>query len=137
RQAARARTVELLRSVGVPDPASCFSRYPHEYSGGMLQRSMSATSMGNSPPLLIADEATTALDVTIQAEVLDLLARVREETGTAIVLITHNLGLVNAIADDICVMYASRVVEQGPVAQMLSAPTHPYTISLLESLPRM
>lgn len=137
RRQARIRTRELLRSVGVPDPDACFSRYPHEYSGGMLQRSMIAMAMANSPRVLIADEPTTALDVTIQAQVLDLLARVRAETGTAIVLVTHNLGLVGAIADRICVMYASRVVEQGPVAEVLAEPTHPYTAALLGSLPRM
>ena len=137
RQAARTRAVELLALVGMPHPESRFRQYPHEFSGGMRQRAMIAMAIANRPDLLIADEPTTALDVTIQAQVLDLLRVAQRETGAATLLITHDLGVVAELADRVVVMYAGRVVEQGDVTTIFSAPRHPYTLGLLESLPRL
>ena len=137
RDALRARVVELLDIVGIPSPAARAAQYPHEYSGGMRQRAMIAMAIANEPDLLIADEPTTALDVTVQAQVLDVLARVQERTSTAIMLITHDLGIVAGTADRVLVMYAGRGVEVGPVDDIFYSPRHPYTLGLLASLPRV
>jgi oligopeptide/dipeptide ABC transporter ATP-binding protein len=137
RQAARARALELLTLVGMPHPQARFGQYPHELSGGMRQRAMIAMAMANKPDLLIADEPTTALDVTIQAQVLDLLRAAQQETKAATLLISHDLGVVAELADRVVVMYAGRVVEQGEVTTIFSSPRHPYTLGLLESLPRL
>ena len=132
---ALARAVELLAKVGVPAPSERVHAYPHELSGGMRQRVLIAMAIACRPALLIADEPTTALDVTIQAQVLDLLKRLRDESGMAMILITHDLGVVAQYADDVCVMYAGRVVEYGAVDAVLNAPRHPYTAGLLRSIP--
>jgi oligopeptide/dipeptide ABC transporter ATP-binding protein len=135
RAAVRARVLELLASVGVAHPADRYGRHPHEYSGGMRQRAMIAMAMANEPDLLIADEPTTALDVTVQAQVLGLLDTARRETGAAAVLITHDLGVLAELADRVAVMYAGRVVEHGDVHQVFGTPRHPYTRGLLSSRP--
>ncbi|MBB5785441.1 ABC transporter ATP-binding protein [Jiangella mangrovi] len=135
--AARDRAIELLALVGMPDAPARFKQYPHEFSGGMRQRAMIAMAIANGPSLLIADEPTTALDVTIQAQVLDLLKIAQQETQAATLLITHDLGVVAELADRVVVMYAGRVVEQGDVTTVFTAPRHPYTVGLLESLPRL
>jgi oligopeptide/dipeptide ABC transporter ATP-binding protein len=137
RAEARARAVEMLRLVGIPDPARRVADYPHQMSGGMRQRVMIAIALACDPKLLIADEPTTALDVTIQAQILDLLRRLRERLGTAIMLITHDLGVVAEFVDEVVVMYAGRVVERADVASLFRAPGHPYTEGLLRSIPRM
>ncbi len=133
----RRRVVELLELVGIPDAARRARQFPHEFSGGMRQRAMIAMAIANDPELLIADEPTTALDVTIQAQVMAVLADARERTGAAMILITHDLGLVAEAASRIAVMYAGRIVEQGNVRQTFAAPRHPYTAGLLASLPRV
>ena len=133
----RARTLELLALVGVPDPQRRADQYPHEFSGGMRQRVVIAMAVANQPRLLIADEPTTALDVTIQAQILEALRTARTATGAATILITHDLGLVAEMADRVLVMYAGRVVEQGAVRDVLRDPRHPYTRGLLDSLPRL
>lgn len=135
--AARERALELLRAVGVPNAEARLRQYPHEYSGGMRQRAMIAMAMANRPRLLIADEPTTALDVTIQAQVLNVLRTAKDETGAATILITHDLGVVAEMADRVAVMYAGQVVESGTVEQVFRNPSHPYTIGLLRSLPRL
>lgn len=135
-KAARARAIELLGMVGVPDPAVRVSDYPHTWSGGMCQRAMIAMAVANRPRLLIADEPTTALDVTIQAQVLDVLQTAQRETGAATILITHDLGVVAELADRVVVMYAGRVAEAGPVQAVFHTPRHPYTLGLLAGLPR-
>jgi oligopeptide/dipeptide ABC transporter ATP-binding protein len=135
RRAHEARAVELLRLVDVPQPERRYHQYPHEFSGGMRQRAMIAMAMANGPELLIADEPTTALDVTIQAQVIDVLVAAKEETGAATVLITHDLGLVSQVADRVLVMYAGKIVEEGTVDDIFDTPNHPYTIGLLSSLP--
>nr|BFE56086.1 ABC transporter ATP-binding protein [Dactylosporangium thailandense] len=137
RKAARARAVELLALVGVPDAAHRARQYPHEFSGGMRQRAMIAMAIANDPDLIIADEPTTALDVTIQAQVLQLLRKAQRETGAATILITHDLGVVAELADRVVVMYAGRVVETAEVHALFGKPRHPYTLGLLASLPRM
>jgi peptide/nickel transport system ATP-binding protein len=137
KRAARARAVELLGEVGMPDPGRRVDSWPHELSGGMRQRAMIAMALANEPRLLIADEPTTALDVTVQAQILALLERLRDEHGMAIVLITHDLGVVAETADDVAVMYAGRIVERAPVATLFAAPEHPYTWGLLRSMPRV
>ncbi|WP_049575213.1 ABC transporter ATP-binding protein, partial [Streptomyces sp. SBT349] len=134
---ARARAVELLARVGVPDPEQRYHGYPHQFSGGMCQRAVIAMAIANQPKVLIADEPTTALDVSVQAQVLQLLRVAAEETGAATVLISHDLGVVAETADRLCVMYAGRVVETGPVAALFAGPRHPYTAALLASLPRL
>ncbi|MGH3664535.1 MAG: ABC transporter ATP-binding protein [Egibacteraceae bacterium] len=134
---ARNRTVELLEVVGVPNAEQRFDAYPHEYSGGMRQRAMIAMAIANEPALLIADEPTTALDVTIQAQVLDVLRTAQEETNAATILITHDLGLIAEMADRVVVMYGGRVVELGDVQQIFGDPRHPYTLGLMASLPRL
>ena len=137
RRAAKDRAVELLVSVGVPDAAVRVRDYPHQWSGGMCQRALIAMAIANRPRVLIADEPTTALDVTIQAQVLDVLDVARRETGAATLLITHDLGVVAEMADRVVVMYAGRVVETATVAEIFHAPRHPYTLGLLASLPRL
>ncbi len=135
--AARDRAVELLAMVGIPDPARRVDQYPHEFSGGMRQRAMIAMALSNEPKLLIADEPTTALDVTVQAQILALLSDLQKRLGTAIIIITHDLGVVAEIADEIAVMYAGRMVERGTVGEIFGAPQHPYTWGLLKSIPRL
>jgi peptide/nickel transport system ATP-binding protein/oligopeptide transport system ATP-binding protein len=135
--AARARAIDMLRLVGIPDPERRVDDYPHQMSGGMRQRVMIAIALACDPKLLIADEPTTALDVTIQAQILDLLRRLREQLGTAIMLITHDLGVVAEFVDEVVVMYAGRVVERADTASLFRAPQHPYTAGLLRSIPRM
>jgi peptide/nickel transport system ATP-binding protein len=137
RQQARARAVESLKAVGIPRADRRIDDYPHQFSGGMRQRVMIAMALVNNPDLLIADEPTTALDVTTQAQILRLLDTLQEEFGSAIIMITHDLGVVAEIADDVVVMYAGEVVEQGPVDVLFGAPQHPYTWGLLGSLPRL
>jgi peptide/nickel transport system ATP-binding protein len=134
--AARDRTIELLDLVGIPAPQRRVSEYPHQLSGGMRQRVVIAMALACDPKVLIADEPTTALDVTIQAGILDLLRDVRERLGTAIVLITHDLGVVADIADRVVVMYAGRKVEEAPVHELFAHPQHPYTVGLLGALPQ-
>jgi oligopeptide transport system ATP-binding protein len=133
----RERVVDLLRLVGVPNPDVRANQYPHEFSGGMRQRAMIAMSIANSPSLLIADEPTTALDVTIQAQVLEVLKTVQAETQAATILITHDLGIVAEMCERVIVMYAGRVVEAGDVHTIFRAPRHPYTIGLMDSLPKL
>jgi len=134
---ARDQAIAILRKVRIPSPERRFDDYPHRLSGGMRQRAMIAMALACSPKLLIADEPTTALDVTIQAQILDLMRLLREETGTAIILITHDLGVIAELADDVAVMYAGRIVEHAGVAQLFAQPQHPYTIGLLGSIPRL
>jgi len=134
---ARVRAIELLGLVGIPDPSRRVDEYPHEFSGGMRQRAMIAMALANDPKLLIADEPTTALDVTVQAQILALMERLQRELGMAIVIITHDLGVVAEMADDIAVMYAGRIVETAPAARLFAAPEHPYTWGLLKSIPRL
>jgi peptide/nickel transport system ATP-binding protein len=137
KSAARARAIELLELVGIPDPKRRVDAYPHEFSGGMRQRAMIAMALANEPQLLIADEPTTALDVTVQAQILALLESLQERLGMAIIIITHDLGVVAEIADQIVVMYAGRIVERAPTTQIFAAPQHPYTWGLLRSIPRL
>src|SRR5215217_524020 len=134
---ARKRGIEMLDRVGIPNSAKRFDQYPHEFSGGMRQRAMIAMSLVNDPNLLIADEPTTALDVTVQAQILDLLEDLQREFHSAIILITHDLGVIAEIADEVVVMYAARVAERGTVDQLFNRPHHPYTWGLLGSLPRL
>jgi oligopeptide/dipeptide ABC transporter ATP-binding protein len=135
RKAARDRALELMRMVGIPDPARRLKNYPHEMSGGMAQRVMIAMALACEPELLIADEPTTALDVTIQAQILDLMRTLQRETGTAIVLITHDLGVVAEMCDRVAVMYAGEIVEQTDVASLFASPRHPYTQGLIGAVP--
>jgi peptide/nickel transport system ATP-binding protein len=135
RKQARARAVELLRQVGIPAPEQRVEAYPHQLSGGMRQRVMIAMALACGPELLIADEPTTALDVTIQAQILELLKRLQAERGMAVMLITHDLGVVAESCDAVVVMYAGRVVEQAPVKALFARPAHPYTAGLLRSIP--
>ncbi|SNR37189.1 ABC transporter ATP-binding protein [Puniceibacterium sediminis] len=137
REAARARALEMLERVRIPAAAKRLDAYPHELSGGMRQRAMIAMALANDPELLIADEPTTALDVTIQAQILDLMRDLQAETGAAMILITHDLGVVAEMADQVAVMYAGRIVETGPVAQVFDDPQHPYTIGLMSSMPSL
>ena len=135
--AARKRAVELLELVGIPDAAGQINAYPHQLSGGMRQRAMIAMVLSCEPALLIADEPTTALDVTLQAQILALLQRLREKLRMAVLLITHDLGVVAGFTDRLAVMYAGRIVETGPTEEVLAVPAHPYTLGLLRSLPRL
>jgi oligopeptide/dipeptide ABC transporter ATP-binding protein len=135
--AARRRAIELLSTVGIPNPEQRYDQYPHEFSGGMRQRAMIAMAIANEPKILIADEPTTALDVTIQAQILEVLKKARDETHAATILITHDLGLIAELADRVIVMYAGRVVELGDVHTIFASPRHPYTVGLMESLPRV
>jgi peptide/nickel transport system ATP-binding protein len=134
---ARERAVELLALVGIPDPARRVDEYPHEFSGGMRQRVMIAMALANEPKLLIADEPTTALDVTVQAQILGLMERLQRELGMAIIIITHDLGVVAEMADDIAVMYAGRIVETTSADVLFAKPEHPYTWGLLKSIPKL
>jgi peptide/nickel transport system ATP-binding protein len=134
---ARDRAVEMLQLVGIPDPRRRIDGYPHEFSGGMRQRVMTAMALINNPKLLIADEPTTALDVTVQAQILELIQKLQHELDTAVVMITHDLGVVAEIAEDIAVMYAGRIVERGLADTIFAAPEHPYTWGLLNSIPRL
>jgi peptide/nickel transport system ATP-binding protein len=137
RAAAHDRAVELLGMVGIPEPARRADDYPHEFSGGMRQRAMIAMALANQPKLLIADEPTTALDVTVQAQILSLIGRLREELGMAVIIITHDLGVVAETTDHIAVMYAGRIVERASTRTVFGAPEHPYTWGLLSSIPRL
>ncbi|HUG84112.1 MAG TPA: ABC transporter ATP-binding protein, partial [Euzebya sp.] len=137
RAVARSRVVELLASVGVPDPAARYAGYPHQWSGGMRQRAMIAMAVANAPALLIADEPTTALDVTIQAQVLEVLKAACAQARSAAVLITHDLGVIAEVADRVAVMYAGRIVETAPVEELFEHPRHPYTVGLLAGRPRL
>ena len=133
RRSARARALELLSVVGIPDPQRRYGAYPHELSGGLRQRVMIAIALSSEPTVLLCDEPTTALDVTIQAQILGLLSDLRDSRGLAIVFVTHDLGVVGQVSDELIVMYAGRIVETGPVAEVLAAPRHPYTAGLLAS----
>ena len=137
RQAARARALEMMEHVGIPDPARRFDQYPHQFSGGMRQRVMIAMALLCKPKLLIADEPTTALDVTIQAQILDLIKKLKEEEGTSVILITHDLGVVAGMADNILVMYAGKFAESASARELFHHPAHPYTRGLLDSVPRV
>jgi len=134
---AKARAIDMLGRVGIPNPTRRVDNYPHEFSGGMRQRAMIAMALVNDPKLLIADEPTTALDVTVQAQILDLISDLQRDFGSAVVFITHDLGVVAEIADDILVMYAGNAIEHGPVDKILGSPQHPYTWGLLESIPAL
>jgi oligopeptide/dipeptide ABC transporter ATP-binding protein len=136
-QAREAEVVRLLKLVGIPDPESRVRDYPHQLSGGMQQRVMIALALASEPKLLVADEPTTALDVTIQAQIIELLRYLQRQLGMAILLITHNLGLVGDLADHVAVMYAGQIVEHGAAGNLLRSPRHPYTRALLESVPEL
>ena len=135
RSEARTRAIDLLATVRIPDPEQALTAYPGQFSGGMRQRVAIAVALACEPALLLADEPTTALDVTVQAGILRLLQRLREERGLAVVIITHDLGVMSALADRVCVMYGGRMAEVGPRSEILSAPRHPYTRGLLDALP--
>jgi oligopeptide transport system ATP-binding protein len=137
KSAARKRTIELLKLVGIPSAADRIDDYPHQFSGGMRQRVMIAMALSCNPKLLIADEPTTALDVTIQAQILDLIKRLKREFGTAVMMITHDLGVVAGMCDRVQVMYAGHLVEQASVEQLYADPRHPYTLGLIRSVPRL
>ncbi|MFE2260417.1 ABC transporter ATP-binding protein [Streptomyces griseosporeus] len=134
---AKDRAIEMLTKVGIPQPKLRFDDYPHQFSGGMRQRAMIAMALMCDPDLLIADEPTTALDVTVQAQILDLLKDLQQEFGSAIIFITHDLGVISHMADDLLVMYAGRAVERGSVREVMREPKHPYTWGLLSSMPRL
>jgi len=137
KQQARQRSIELLEMVGIPDAAKRIDDYPHQFSGGMRQRVMIAMGLSCNPQLLIADEPTTALDVTIQAQIIDLVKRLKREVGMAIIWITHDLGVVAGLAERVVVMYAGYIVEEAPVRELYGDPRHPYTLGLLRSIPRL
>jgi peptide/nickel transport system ATP-binding protein len=137
KHAARGRAIELLREVGIPAPERRVDAYPHELSGGMRQRAVIAMALGSSPRLLIADEPTTALDVTTQAQVLHLMMRLRESHGSSIIIVTHDMGVVSQVADDVTVMYGGRPIEEGTKAEVFRSPRHPYTWGLLGAVPRV
>ncbi|TNE91974.1 MAG: ABC transporter ATP-binding protein [Deltaproteobacteria bacterium] len=136
-RAAKKRAIELLEMVGIPDPANRVDSWPHEFSGGMRQRVMIAIALACKPELLLADEPTTALDVTIQAQILELIKDLAREHGTAVIMVTHDLGVVAGIADKVSVMYGGRIVERAPVEPLFASPKHPYTRGLLASVPRL
>jgi oligopeptide/dipeptide ABC transporter ATP-binding protein len=137
RAEAQGRAIEVLRQVRIPAPEQRFHEYPHKLSGGMRQRAMIAMALACRPRLLIADEPTTALDVTIQAQILELMRSLQADTGTAVILITHDLGVVAEVADEVAVMYAGRIVEHATVEQIFRSPQHPYTVGLLGAIPRL
>jgi peptide/nickel transport system ATP-binding protein len=137
RAAALARTIQMLGLVGIPEPEQRAREFPHQLSGGMRQRAMIAMALACNPEVLIADEPTSALDVTIQAQILEVIARLRRELGTAVILITHDLGVVAETADRVIVMYAGRKVEEGDVQRVFADPQHPYTRGLIHSIPRL
>ena len=134
---ARTRVIDLLSKVGIPDPKNCFDRYPFELSGGMRQRAMIAMALACDPEILIADEPTTALDVTIQAQILDLLKELQSEYGMAILLISHNMGVIAEMSDEVAVMYLGQIVEKAPVWELFENPSHPYTKALIKSIPKI
>jgi len=134
---AKDKAVDMLRLVGIPNPAKRVDAYPHQFSGGMRQRVMIAMALSCNPEILIADEPTTALDVTIQAQILEIIKKLSRELGTAVILITHDLGVVAGMCDNICVMYAGRIVEKAPVNVLYREPKHPYTQGLIKSVPRL
>lgn len=134
-EAAKKMALEMLEKVGIPNPEKRYNQYPHEFSGGMRQRAMIAMAMSCSPKVLIADEPTTALDVTIQAQIFELMEKLKREHDTAIMLITHDMGVVSELADDVAVMYMGSIVERGSVREVLKYPAHPYTAALLRSIP--
>src|SRR5208283_2302070 len=137
RQASKAKAVEMLKLVGIPDAERRAGDFPHQFSGGMRQRVMIAMALSCNPQILIADEPTTALDVTIQAQILDLIKGLSARSATAVILITHDLGVVAGMCDTVCVMYAGRIVESAGVDELFSDPLHPYTRGLLDSIPRV
>lgn len=137
KKAAAEKAIDMLKLVGIPQPDKRVNQYPHEFSGGMRQRAMIAMALACNPRLLIADEPTTALDVTIQAQILELMKKIQRETGTSIILITHDLGVVAEMADRVVVMYAGQVAETGTVKELFANPQHPYTMGLLNSIPRL
>lgn len=137
KQAAEAHAIEMLILVGIPEPTRRVREYPHQLSGGMRQRVMIAMALACDPRLLIADEPTTALDVTLQAQILELMRELKAASGAAIILITHDLGVVAEVCDEVAVMYAGEIVERAPVDELFSAPQHPYTVGLLGSIPRL
>ena len=137
RAAERKRIYELMSEVGIPSPAERYEAYPHEFSGGMQQRAVIAIALSCNPHVLLADEPTTALDVTVQAQIMNLLDRINNERGTAVILVTHDLSLAAEFCDRIAVMYAGKVVELGSVVQVTSRPKHPYTVGLINALPLM
>ncbi|MER8184216.1 ABC transporter ATP-binding protein [Kitasatospora sp. NPDC094015] len=137
RRAALARAVEVLGDVGIPEPARRAGEYPHQFSGGMRQRAMIALALSCEPDLIIADEPTTALDVTVQAQVLELLMKIQQDRGLGIIMITHDLGVIARVADEVLVMYGGAAAEQAPAETLFSTPRHPYTQGLLDSLPRL
>lgn len=137
REVARKRSVEMLRLVGINNPEQRMKQYPYEFSGGMRQRAMIAMTLACQPKLLIADEPTTALDVTIQAQILELIKELKSKINSAIILITHDLGIISDLCDDVIVMYAGKVVEKGSIDDIFYRTSHPYTIGLLNCLPRM
>ena len=136
RREARAKAVDMLRLIGIPDPARRAEEYPHQFSGGMRQRVMIAMALSCDPEVLIADEPTTALDVTIQAQILELVKELSSRGSTSVIMITHDLGVVAGLCDAVCVMYAGRIVERAPVDELFRDPRHPYTRGLLDSIPR-
>lgn len=133
----RTRVIELLGKVGIPDPERAVDQYPHSFSGGMRQRAMIAKALACNPSVLIADEPTTALDVTIQAQILEIMRNLKDEFGMSMIFITHDLGVVAQIADEVAIMYMGKIVEKGPVMDIFKSPQHPYTISLLNAIPRL
>jgi peptide/nickel transport system ATP-binding protein len=135
RKQAKARSVELLSLMGIPNPEQRVNEYPHQFSGGMRQRAMIAMAMSCNPKVLIADEPTTALDVTIQAQIFELMMNLKNDFDTAILLITHDMGVVNEVSDDMAVMYMGNIVESGGTKQVIRDPAHPYTKALLQSIP--
>jgi peptide/nickel transport system ATP-binding protein len=137
KKAARTKVMDMLGRVGIPNPSKRIDQYPHEFSGGMRQRAMIAMALINDPELLIADEPTTALDVTVQAQILDLMRDLQDEFGSAIIMITHDLGVVAEIADDVLVMYGGKCIEYAEVDSAFHQPDHPYTWGLLTSMPRL
>ena len=136
KQEARTKAVELMERVRIPSARTRLDDYPHQFSGGMRQRAMIAMALALDPDVLIADEPTTALDVTVQAQILQLLNDLQTETGMGLILITHDLGVVAEVADNVCVMYAGRIMERGPIAEVYRQPAHPYTLGLMHSIPR-
>lgn len=136
-QDARQHAIELLRQVGIPQPEERLTAYPHMFSGGMRQRAMIALAIASEPEILLADEPTTALDVTIQAQILDLLKKIAQEKGTSIILITHDLSVIASMCDRVAIMYAGKIVEEAPVDELFQSPRHPYTQGLLHSIPRL
>ncbi|MGX6603921.1 ABC transporter ATP-binding protein [Micromonosporaceae bacterium Da 78-11] len=137
KKVARERAINMLERVGIPQPSRRFYDYAHQFSGGMRQRAMIAMALVNDPALLIADEPTTALDVTVQAQILDLIRDLQEEFGSAVIMITHDLGVVAELADDVLVMYGGKIIEKGPALSVFQEPQHPYTWGLLGSMPRL